>query len=56
MLILAPIVRDVRAGEKDKIKPISILLRVALLILIAWLRVAIVLDQMPCFLGVPNCD
>jgi hypothetical protein len=24
--------------------------------LIAWLWISIVLDRMPCFLGVPNCD
>ena len=54
ILILAPVVRDVRAG--DKLKYISFVLRIVLLILIAWLWVAIVLDQMHCFLGVPNCD
>ena len=30
--------------------------RVVLVILIAWLWVGLVADQMPCFLGVPNCD
>jgi len=54
ILILTPVVRDVRAG--DKLKYISFVLRIVLLILIAWLWVAIVLDQMHCFLGVPNCD
>ena len=27
-----------------------------LLIMIAWAWVGLVVDQMPCFLGVPNCD
>jgi len=26
------------------------------LILIAWLWAGALVDQMPCFLGVPNCD
>ena len=30
--------------------------RVAALILIAWMLVSLIVDQMPCFLGVPNCD
>ncbi len=30
--------------------------RVAIVVLIAWLWVGLVVDQMPCFLGVPNCD
>jgi uncharacterized membrane protein len=56
ILILMPIVRNVRAGNRIRVNPISLLLRVAFLILIAWLWVGIILDQMPCFLGVPNCD
>jgi ABC-type amino acid transport system permease subunit len=56
ILILMPIVRNVRAGNRIMVNPISLLLRVAFLILIAWLWGGIILDQMPCFLGVPNCD
>jgi hypothetical protein len=36
--------------------PINLLLRVAFLALIAWMWGGILIDQMPCFLGVPNCD
>jgi len=56
ILILMPIVRNVQAGNRIMADPISLLLRVAFLILIAWLWSGIILDQMPCFLGVPNCD
>ena len=56
ILILMPIVRTVRVGNRIMVNPISLLLRVAFLILIAWLWVGTILDQMPCFLGVPNCD
>jgi hypothetical protein len=31
-------------------------LRVGLVGLFAWLWVGLLIDQMPCFLGVPNCD
>ena len=31
-------------------------LRLGLLLVIAWLWITTVADQMPCFLGVPNCD
>ncbi len=56
MLILEPIVRTVRAGNKSRMYPLRLLLSAGFLILIAWLWGAILLDQLPCFLGVPNCD
>jgi hypothetical protein len=56
ILILRPIVRDLRAGKSILASPINRVLRVFLMILIAWLWVGILQDQMPCFLGVPNCD
>lgn len=34
----------------------SLIVRVILLGAIAWFWIAILTDQMPCFLGVPNCD
>jgi hypothetical protein len=36
--------------------PVPLLLRVIFLILIVWLWVGILIDQMPRFLGVPLCD
>ena len=56
ILIQMPIVRNVWAGNRIMVNPISLLLRVAFLIAIAWLWVGLVLDQMPCFLGVSICD
>ena len=56
VLILMPIVRSARSGNRIIKNPASFLLRVAFLVLIAWLWVSLILDQMPCFLGVPNCD
>lgn len=51
-----PIVRSVSAGEFVLANPVSLVLRVIFLALlaIAWLN--LIRDQMPCFLGVPNCD
>ena len=37
-------------------RPAAILVRIGLSIVVACLWARIVLDQMPCFLGVPNCD
>jgi hypothetical protein len=54
-LLLMPIVQNVQAGNRIRINLIN-LLRVVSLVLIASLWVGIVLDQMPCFLGIPNCD
>lgn len=56
ILTLIPIVRNWRAIDTVRTYPVSLLLRVAFLILVAWLWVSILSDQMPCFLGVPNCD
>ena len=56
IVTLTPIVQTVRTGNSVMAKPISLLLRVALLLFIAWFWFGIVIDQMPCFLGVPNCD
>jgi uncharacterized membrane protein len=56
IVILMPIVRNVQAGNSIIANPIILLLRVAFLALIAWMWVGILIDQMPCFLGVPNCD
>jgi hypothetical protein len=56
MLILVPIVREVRGSNSLTAKPVILVLSVIFLILIALAWGGIVADQMPCFLGVPNCD
>jgi hypothetical protein len=56
IFILMPVLRNTPLRDKSIINPLSLFLRAALLIVIAWLWVGIVLDQMPCFLGVPYCD
>jgi hypothetical protein len=56
IVILMPIVRRVRAGTSVVAKPISLLFRVVFLALIATIWGWGFIDQLPCFLGVPNCD
>ena len=56
ILILGPAVRTARAGNGVMANPINLLLRVALLASIAMVWVGILIDQLPCFIGVPNCD
>ena len=56
IIILKPIVRNARAGKSLVARPVTLLLRVASLLLIATLWGWGFMDQLPCFLGVPNCD
>lgn len=56
IVILAPVVRNGRAGISIMANPLNLLLRVVFLALIATMWGGILLDQLPCFLGVPNCD
>jgi hypothetical protein len=44
-----PLIGDTRMSP-------ALLLRLALMLIVAWLWISTVTDQMPCFLGVPNCD
>lgn len=56
IVILMPVVRNLRAGDSLPANPINLLWRVASLALIAMIWGVLLLDQMPCFMGVPNCD
>lgn len=56
VIILTPIVRTVRAGNGFIPNPFSLLFRGAFLALIAMMWGGILIDQLPCFLGYPNCD
>ena len=59
MLFLAatPIVHGVRAGERVTAHPITLILRIAFVTLVATGWLFMLWDQMPCFLGgVPGCD
>ena len=56
IVIFIPMLRSVRAGDTLKAKPVILLLRVASLVLIATVWGWGLIDQLPCFIGVPNCD
>ena len=56
IVILVPIVRAGRAGSNVLVNPARLLFRVVLLDVIAGAWTWMVADQLPCFLGVPNCD
>ena len=55
VVIVMPVLRSTpeRRGTADIV---SLLSRVVLGIVVAGLWISLVQDQMPCFLGVPNCD
>lgn len=54
--ILMPIMRNLRcAGNSILANPVSLLLRVGILIFLAWIWGTLVIDQMPCFLGGSGC-
>lgn len=53
---LTPILTYLRAGGKIQNHPLSLLTRIVILLLIGALWAGTIMDQMPCFLGVLNCD
>ena len=53
--VLMLIVRSVRAGNTITANPVSLLFKLVFLVLFAWFWGALVIDQMPCFLGGSGC-
>jgi hypothetical protein len=56
LALLMPIAQNLRAGRGVAAKPLNLLLRIGFSALIIMMWTGIVIDQLPCFLGVPNCD
>ncbi len=52
----APIVRTMRTGGSPFAHPINLILAAVILVFIALFVVGLILDQYPCWIGVPNCD
>jgi len=52
----APILRTMQAGGSLLAHPINLILAVVILSLVTMAVGGIIVDQLPCFLGVPNCD
>jgi hypothetical protein len=49
------IVQSLRAGNRILANPLSLLPGIILFAVLAWLWGALVIDQMPCFLGGSGC-
>ena len=56
VVVLTAIVRHAWFGRDTPTRLVSVGVRVAVLAVIAAVWVSIVVDQMPCFLGIANCD
>ena len=60
LLTLVPILGmrgTVRSGQdKSFAHRLTLVVRIAFLMLVVVLWVSLIQDQLPCFLGVPNCD
>ena len=54
--IVTPLARDARAGVDILARPLSLGVKVSILLLLATMWFGLVIDQMPCFMGVPMCD
>ena len=55
LVILIPLVQSLRARTTNA-SPVRLLLTIASAAVIAWLWLLVLIDQLPCFIGVPNCD
>lgn len=58
LLVVAasPLMQLLRAGNGIAMQPLPLIARATVAVLVAWSWVSLVVDQWPCFLGVPNCD
>jgi len=56
LAIVTPLARDAKAGVDILARPLSLGVKVSILLLLATMWFSLVADQMPCFLGVPMCD
>jgi hypothetical protein len=53
---VAPIVRGMRAGVGIAASPLNLLVAGVILVLVVSFVAGVVIDQYPCWIGVPNCD
>ena len=55
ILLLMPIVRNIRAGKNIMANPVFLLFRVVFLVILLKAWAAFIIDQWPCFLGATGC-
>ena len=56
MINLIPILRTIRAGGNLTAHPVNLVIAIATLAVIIMVIGGIIVDQYPCWIGVPNCD
>jgi hypothetical protein len=56
VLLLMPFVHGFTAGNRERPNRLNVVMQPVLALVLAGFWVGLVLDQMPCFLRVPNCD
>ncbi len=56
IISFVPIARNIRAGNGVMVNPLNLLMAAMLFIFTAGLVIINVIDQYPCWIGVPNCD
>jgi hypothetical protein len=56
LIARAPIIRTLQTGGSLLAHPVNLLLAVVILSFITILVVGLIVDQYPCWIGVPNCD
>jgi hypothetical protein len=53
---LIPIVQNMRAGNSITAYPVNLAIAIGIFLVFASIIAALVIDQYPCWIGVPNCD
>jgi hypothetical protein len=53
---VGPVVRSARAGNGIAADPINLAVAAAILVVVVSFVGGIIVDQYPCWIGVPNCD
>lgn len=56
VITLSPNIHDARAGRGITTHPVNIALAIVILFFVGGFIVSFVVDQYPCWIGVPNCD
>jgi len=51
-----PVIQSIQTGNGIAANPINLLLAVTILFFIVAFAAVIIIDQYPCWVGVPNCD
>src|SRR5262245_36593361 len=55
IFVLIPIVRNLQTGTPS-LSTTNLITRFTILLLLSFFWIRVIIDQMPCFLGVVNCD